>query len=239
MTPNRYVNSPTNVISLTMANLTDRAGNAGVGTVVTANYAVDMIAPVVTSVTVPSNATYGAGQSLIFTVNWSKDVTADTTNGTPRIALDVGGATVYANYVSGTGSALVFEAVVPSGTTDADGITVASSIALNGGTLSDLAGNAAQLTLNSVEGTSSVLVDAASLTVSSVTVPANGTYRTGQNLDFTVTWSGNVTVTGTPRIPLNVGSSTVYASYLSGSGTSRWFFGTRFRPARLTLTALA
>lgn len=165
LTPNRYVNSPTNVISLNMANLTDRAGNAGVGSVVTANYAVDMIAPVVTSVTVPSNATYGAGQSLIFTVNWSKDVTADTTNGTPRIALDVGGATVYANYVSGTGSALVFEAVVPSGTTDADGITVASSIALNGGTLSDLAGNAVQLTLNSVGGTSSVLVDAASLTV--------------------------------------------------------------------------
>ncbi|MFM2351325.1 MAG: hypothetical protein RIR04_2291, partial [Pseudomonadota bacterium] len=114
LTPNRNAVDPTNLISLNMANLTDRAGNVGVGTVSTANYAIDTVAPTVTSVDAPNNATYGTGQNLDFTVNWSKNATVDTTNGTPRIALDVGGTTIYANYVSGSGStALVFRAVVP------------------------------------------------------------------------------------------------------------------------------
>lgn len=60
--------------------------------------------------------------------------------------------------------------------------------------------------------------------VSSVSVPSNGTYSTGQSLIFTVNFYGNVTVTGTPRIALTIGSSTVYASYTSGSGTSALVF---------------
>ena len=61
-------------------------------------------------------------------------------------------------------------------------------------------------------------------TVSSVSVPANSTYKTGDNLDFTANFSAAVTVSGTPRIPLTIGATTGYASYVSGSGTSALVF---------------
>jgi len=64
--------------------------------------------------------------------------------------------------------------------------------------------------------------------VISVSVPANGTYMVGQNLDFTVNWSEAVTVNtggGTPYIPvtLDVGGM-VSAAYLSGSGSAALVF---------------
>jgi hypothetical protein len=114
----------------------------------------------VTSVAVPSNAWYVAGQNLDFTVNFSESVTVDTTGGTPRMALTVGTTTVYATYLSGSGtSALVFRYTVQANDLDTNGIVV-GTLALNGGTLADATGNNAVLTLNSVGSTSSVLVDA-------------------------------------------------------------------------------
>lgn len=55
-------------------------------------------------------------------------------------------------------------------------------------------------------------------TVASVAVPANGTYAIGQHLDFGVTFSSAVTVTGTPRLGLTIGSQSRNADYSSGSG---------------------
>jgi hypothetical protein len=155
-------------------------------------------------------------------------VTVDTSGGTPRIALTVGGSTVYANYASGSGStALVFSYTVQAGDTDADGIAV-GALQANGGTLKDTAGNGMTLALNSVGSTSSVLVDTTAPTVASVSVPADGTYHTGQNIDFTVNFSEAVTVDttgGTPRIAVTLDTGgTVYADYQSGSGTSAVVF---------------
>lgn len=60
--------------------------------------------------------------------------------------------------------------------------------------------------------------------VSSVSVPANGTYKVGDNLNFTVNWNTAVTVTGSPYIGLTIGASAKNASYLSGSGTTALVF---------------
>ena len=121
---------------------------------------VDDVAPTVVSVAVPSNAWYVAGQNLDFTVNFSESVTVNTTGGTPRMALTVGTSTVYATYLSGSGtSALVFRYTVQANDLDANGIAV-GTLALNGGTLADATGNNAVLTLNSVGSTTAVLVDA-------------------------------------------------------------------------------
>ena len=56
--------------------------------------------------------------------------------------------------------------------------------------------------------------------VSSVSPPANGTYRAGQNLDFTVTYNENVTVTGTPTIGLTIGAAARSASYVAAGSTA-------------------
>ena len=214
--------------------LRDAAGNNATLTLnsvgSTAAVLVDALAPTVSSVSVPSNATYVAGQNLDFTVNFSEAVTVNTGGGTPYITLtlDTGGS-VQAAYLSGSGtSALTFRYTVATGNLDTDGVALGSAITANGGTLRDATGNDATLTLNSVGATTGVLVDAVAPTVSSVGVPANGSYTTGQNLDFTVNFDEAVTVDttgGTPRIALTLDTGgTVYASYLSGSGSTALTF---------------
>lgn len=71
---------------------------------------------------------------------------------------------------------------------------------------------------------SSVTPSAAAPTITSVTVPANGTYTTGQNLNFTVNFSENVNVSGLPYLTINIGGSNVNAEYISGSGSSSLVF---------------
>ena len=69
-------------------------------------------------------------------------------------------------------------------------------------------------------GGTSVTAVAAPL-VTAVSVPANGTYGIGTMLDFGVTFSSPVTVTGTPRLAVTLATGgTEYATYVSGSGTS-------------------
>ncbi|WP_428742991.1 T9SS type A sorting domain-containing protein [Tenacibaculum sp.] len=185
------------------------------------------VAPTVTSVSVPANATYITGQNLDFTVNFDENVTVNTTGGIPQIAITIGATTRQATYISGSGtSALVFRHTVLSGDLDTDGIAV-GSLAANGSTLKDAGGKDATLTLNSVGSTTSVLVDAATPTVTSVSVPTNGNYLTSQNLDFTVNFDENITVNttgGTPQIAITIGATTRQAVYQSGSGTSALVF---------------
>ncbi|GAB6110157.1 Ig-like domain-containing protein [Fusibacter bizertensis] len=217
----------------------DMAGNgyAGIANTTSWNFTTgDSTAPTVTSVSVPSNATYIAGDTLDFTVNFSENVTVDTAGGTPYlpITIDTGG-TVNAAYQSGSGtSALVFRYTVQPGNRDTDGIIIGGAITSNGGTLKDDSGNNATLTLNSVGATTAVFIDAIVPTIASVNVPASGTYIVGDNLDFTVNFSESVTVNtagGTPyvAITLNTGG-TVNAAYQSGSGTSALVFSYTVQP---------
>jgi Ca2+-binding RTX toxin-like protein len=149
--------------------LRDAAGNDAVLTLnsigSTTGVLVDSVAPVVDSVSVPADGTYVAGQNLDFTVHLSEDVIVDTTGGTPRLAITIGSGTVYANYISGSGTgALLFRLTVSAGQQDLDGIAI-GSIDPSGGTLRDAAGNNAVLTLNSVGSTTGVLVNTATLDI--------------------------------------------------------------------------
>jgi hypothetical protein len=212
-------------IDLNGGTITDVPGNNAVLTFTppdTSGVLVDGVAPTITSVTGPAAGTYIVGQNLDFTVVFSEAVAV---TGTPQLQLTIGSATRYATYQSGTGtSTLVFSYPVQSGDLDTDGIAVAStSIDLNGGTITDVPGNNAVLTFTPPD-TSSVLVDGVAPTITSVTGPAAGTYIVGQNLDFTVVFSEAVVVTGTPRLQLTIGSTTQYATYQSGTGTSTLVF---------------
>ncbi|WP_198781880.1 Ig-like domain-containing protein [Shewanella putrefaciens] len=218
------INASSRNVSVTA---TDNAGNSKTQAD-SSNATVDNVVPAVTSVSVPANATYITGQSLDFTVNTSEAITVNTAGGTPRIALTLGASTVYASYLSGSGSsALTFRYTVQSGDLDADGIAIAGSIEANGGTLKESSGNSLSSTLNAVGNTSSVLVDAIAPIVSSVAVPANDTYVVGEALSFTVSSTENVIVNtggGTPRIAVTIDGATRYATYISGSGTSNLVF---------------
>lgn len=58
----------------------------------------------------------------------------------------------------------------------------------------------------------------------SVSVPTSGVRTTGDVLQFVLTHPYNVTVTGTPRLTLTIGAATVYANYVSGTGTKNLVF---------------
>jgi hypothetical protein len=216
-------------IDLNGGTITDVPGNDAVLSFTppnTSGVLVDGVAPTITSVTGPAAGTYIVGQHLDFTVVFSEAVAVDTTGGTPRLVLTIGSATRYATYQSGSGtSTLVFRYTVQAGDEDSDGIAVASPIDLNGGTIKDVPGNDAVLTFTPPD-TSSVLVDGVAPTITSVTGPAAGTYIVGQHLDFTVVFSEAVAVDttgGTPQLVLTIGSTTRYATYLSGTGSTLTF----------------
>lgn len=175
--------------------LRDAVGNAATPTLnsvgSTSGVLVDALSPVVASVSVPANGAYNAGDVLSFTVNASETVLVNTGGGTPRLALDIGGVTRYATYVSGSGTGmLVFQYSVQAGDTDADGIVV-TGLEANGGTLRDAAGNSADLSLNSVAPTSGVIIDTTAPTLSSI-VRAAASPTQAASVDFIVTFDEEV-----------------------------------------------
>ncbi|UPK68283.1 Ig-like domain-containing protein [Chitinophaga filiformis] len=182
----------------------------------------DATAPTVTSVAVPANKYYVAGEVLNFTVNFSENIALNTTGGTPSLGLTIGATTVQATYTGTSGSnALVFAYTVANGDLDADGITV-NALTLNGATIKDAANNNANLTLNNVAPTTGVLVDGTIPVVTSVTVPADDYYNAGAILNFTVRFNENVIVNttgGMPTLALNIGGTVVNAAYTGANGT--------------------
>ena len=92
-----------------------------------------------------------------------------------------------------------------------------------------------QLKANSVTGTTTtgpsaiasantIIIDRTLPTISSVSAPANQTYVPGNSIFFTLNMSETVTVSGTPRLALTIGSNTRYANYASGSNSRALVF---------------
>ncbi len=119
----------------------------------------DFTAPIVSSVVFTSDAgtdkTYKAGDTIEITVTMSEDTIVA---GDPRIALLSG---KYATYASGSGSnKLIFTYTVATGDTDANGLAiVANALNLNGGTLTDTAGNTAVITHAAVADNADHMID--------------------------------------------------------------------------------
>ena len=180
---------------------------------------------IVTSVSVPYNGNYKSGDILDFKVKYNAAVTVDITNGRPYIpiTLNTGGTVkaIYAYYWDYDKSHY-FRYQIVNGNFDADGIAVGTAITANGGTLKGPDGVDANLTLYKVASTTGVWIDAIAPWVSSVSsTTANGTYKTGDNIVITLTFSEPVTITGTPSLILNSGG---IAYYISGTGTSELTF---------------
>ncbi len=98
-----------------------------------------------------------AAVTIPLTINMSEAVTV---TGTPRVAVDVGGVTRYATYTSGSGtSALTFTLTPQAGDVDLDGIAVSSPVDLNGGTITDLSGNALAVLTFTPPNTSGIKVN--------------------------------------------------------------------------------
>ncbi|SVD12799.1 uncharacterized protein METZ01_LOCUS365653, partial [marine metagenome] len=176
----------------------------------------------VTSTT--SDGNYKLGDAIVITVTFTEAVTV---TGTPQLTLETGSTDAVVDYASGSGgTTLTFNYIVAAGENSSNlDYDSTNALAINGGTITDVAGNAATLTLaapgdsNSLGVGKSLVIDGIVPTVYSVTATtADSSYKAGDSLAITVTFSEAVTVTGNPQLTLETGSTDAVASYASGSG---------------------
>ncbi len=192
--------------------------------------------PYITNVSVPASGTYVAAQNLDFTLDFDRTVTV---TGTPYITLTVGSTSRQAQYVSGTGTdSLVFRYTLVPGDVDTDGVSLATTITANSGTIADATTpftSFFSITANNsftVPSTTGVLANSVQPQATTVTKGLDTTYPTwgstttldnywiiGQDLNITVGFNTNMYVTqtgGTPTLALTIGSTAREATYLSG-----------------------
>ncbi|SVD10672.1 uncharacterized protein METZ01_LOCUS363526, partial [marine metagenome] len=160
-----------NALALNSSTISDRAGNIATDLTHSAvnnnsSYKVDTTLPTVSSVAITSaegiqNSLLNAGDNVSVTATFSETVNVDNSSGNPTLTLVVGSTDRTATYTSGSGSDdLVFRYTIQAGETDSNGISIgANAIALNSGTIRDVAGNDGILTHSAVDNNSSYKVD--------------------------------------------------------------------------------
>jgi phage tail sheath protein FI len=214
----------TSSLALTVGTLRDGAANDATLTLAapgasgslanTSALVIDTTAATVTSVTSSTtNGSYKAGQAVSIQVVFNEVMTV---TGTPQIELETGDTDRQATYASGDGSnTLTFTYTVQATDTSSDlDYKATTSLALNGGTINDPAGNAATLTLatpgaaNSLGNNNALVIDSSAATVTNVTSSTvNATKIFGQSVSFDVVLCVVMTVSGTPLVSLECGSS--------------------------------
>lgn len=180
--------------------------------------------PAVSNYTPPMDKTYKMGESVDFVVTYNQNVFVDTTNGTPYLKLNIGGVDVRnATYVAGSGTPTpTFRYVVQANDEDTDGITT-SGFYLDQGTIKN-SSNVNMPNPTAWPPLTNVKVDAKIPSEVSKTSPTGTIKILNENIEYQVTYSEPVIVTGYPRYPITLGASTVYANYASGSGTNTLTF---------------
>ncbi|WP_026286913.1 beta strand repeat-containing protein [Gilvimarinus chinensis] len=164
-------------------------------------HTLDAVAPTVTGVTATSaDGIYGVGDVISLAVNFSEIVSV---TGAPTLTLETGTTDRSVSYSSGSGSnTLTFNYTVQAGdtTTDLDYAST-TAFALNGGTVTDAAGNAATLTLaspgaaGSLAANKNIVIDSAAPTLTA-SQPADNSTNFGHDDDLVFTFSEAV-VAGT------------------------------------------
>ncbi|MEG4558868.1 DUF4347 domain-containing protein, partial [Microcoleus sp. F6_B5] len=77
---------------------------------------------------------------------------------------------------------------------------------------------------NSSNNTTSILLNTTAKVTAVTATTADGSYGVGSTLAITVTFDGAVTVTGTPQLQLETGTTDQFATYASGSGSTALTF---------------
>ena len=185
----------------------------------------DFTAPTVSNVTsTTADGTYGGGQVINVQVVFNENITVNTGGGTPSLTLETGGTDAPATFGSVTGGNTMnfsFTVANPYLATDLDYLNT-TTLVTNGGTIQDGAGNNAVLTLpapgaaGSLGNNKALVIDGVPPSVSGVSSStADGTYGVGQTVVIQITWSENVSVTGTPTLTLETGATDAVVNYTS------------------------
>ena len=199
-----------------------------------AQHQVDGDGPEITTVAITSYAgeddTYWQGDTIDLDVTFDQAVTVQ---GSPELLLVFfddslrPGPRRRARLVRSTPTVLTFSYVVAAGDVDRNGISVGED-PLVGGTIRDAAGNLADRSFSGLSDNSEHQVDAVAPEPTNVLIsstPRNGhTYGQGETIEVSITFSEEVSVTGSPTLGLSIGAYTRPAPYATGSGTPTLVF---------------
>ena len=179
----------------------------------------------------PNGVAYAAGERIGVQVRFSIPVEVD---GSPRMALNIGGRTRFATLFrqSSDGLWLTFRYEVQPQDQDTDGISIqANALTLNGGRIRSAAGANADLYLgtHAIENAAQHKVDGSVAAVPRVdyvriySKPPNGVaYAAGERIGVQVRFSIPVEVDGSPRMALNIGGRTRFATLFRQSSDGLW-----------------
>jgi hypothetical protein len=138
--------------------VTDSAANTSSALSVN-TFVVDMTAPTLDNIsTSTSDGRYFYGDNITFSVSFNVTVYVDNSSGNPRIQMETGTDDSYAKYVSGNSTSVlsfVYTVQRTDNSSDLD-YKATNSLSTNNGTIRDLAGNDATLTLPSPGASGSV-----------------------------------------------------------------------------------
>ncbi len=167
-----------------------------------------------------ADGSYGAGQTITITVDFSSAVTVDTTGGTPTLALNGGGS---ATYTGGSGSStLTFSYTVGAGQNSADlDYSATNALALNGATIVEAGGAhlaasvvlATPGTAGSLGASKDIVIDTAAPT--NTVAGAAFSADTGSSGSDFITKTAAQTISGTLGFNLVAGEN-VYVSLDNG-----------------------
>lgn len=193
------------------------------------NLKIDSTPPTVSSLTSPNpNDTYGLGTDLQVSLTFSEAVII---SGTPYIDLNMGRSVNFSSLQSGITAIFNFT-VSSSDNTSVLDYSATNSLHLGtGGSITDAAGNAANLTLpspgalGSLSNSKTISIDTTSPSITNITSSSsNGNYGVGASISIEAVFDEPVTVSGTPVLLLETGTTDRSASYISGSGSNTLVF---------------
>ncbi len=206
------VDATSNLITLDNSGVQDLAGNAGSGSTHSGSYAIDTQRP--TASIVVADSALSSGETSTVTITFSEAVRGLTTD-------DFSVANGSLSGLASSDGGLTWTATL---TPNVNATAAGNLITLDNTGVQDRRGN----TGLGMTDSNAYAIDTRIPVVSSVGVPADGTYVVGDDLDFSVHFDETVTVDasgGTPRIAIAVeGGGTLYADYLGGSGSSTLVF---------------
>ncbi|AXA56288.1 Ig-like domain-containing protein [Pseudomonas thivervalensis] len=197
-TPSTSISDTSNVITLDNTGLINGAGNAGVGTTDSNNYAIDTVRP--TATIVVADTAIAAGETSLVTITFSEAVTAFT-------SADLTVANGVISGLSSSDGGITWTATFTptAGVTDTGNV-----ISLNSGGIVDLAGNA------NVGGTDSNNYSVDSQRPSATIVLSDSVLKPGETAQVIITFSE--AVTGFSNADLSVANGTLSAVSSSDGG---------------------
>ena len=209
---------------------TDNAGNRELVPVladVTVN--VDTGRPSVAELIPPAQGQYALGSNLDIAVRFTEAVTVNVGNLVPALTLLIGNTSIAAGYLSGSGTdTLVFRHTVQVGDYDTDGIVIGNAIVLSDSSITDLAGNLAELALAAVDTTGIIINNAPELTLQGSSQTLEGrdyqlTIQTGDadtgndGLNLVIDWADGSAVQALTAAELSALGGGVSHHYLDGT----------------------